>query len=568
MEYNTLMITGQKIFRNDSLTFGQAYDQNMQPIYEVTAAGLANFTVLEDGTRLQNFTQSSSPDFTSLLPVGDRLFSFVHFESPTPSAIYMLELEQDVGTCQLRAIAMTPVDWSDWGGLWTPCAGSVTPWNTHLGSEEYEPDALAFSVATSVEDIANYAALKNIQAFMRYFGKYPNDTSLEDIKELFLPYRYGHATQLTANPNGTYKAEKLYALGRQSWELPYVMPDNRTVYGTDDGDNTMFTRFVADEPNNLTCGQLYGGNFTQLSDLNGGNFTINWIDLGHACASEIQPHSDNTTFLDIFDYAPQNSTTPCEPGFTSVNTGMLNGAECLRLRPGMEQIASRFETRRYLAYLGGTTEFTKWEGITFSPEHGQFGMLYTAMSRIEGSMEDSSNKGNVSDTSADDGGPNHIRIPWNRCGCVYQLEVDADYVATQMYSLICGNTKNNTDKDNKCDINSIAAPDNLSMMRGHNQMIIGEDTEDHQNDVVWLYSFDTASIRRMQTTPYGSETTSAYWHEDINTCAYWISVVQHPYGESDMERVLELPSSGKAARVGYLGPLRAASAGGAVTTAG
>ena len=48
-----------------------------------------------------------------------------------------------------------------------------------------------------------------------------------------------------------------------------------------------------------------------------------WIDLGHACASEIQPHSDNTTFLDIFDYTPQNSTAPCEPGFTSVNTGNI-----------------------------------------------------------------------------------------------------------------------------------------------------------------------------------------------------------------------------------------------------
>lgn len=44
--------------------------------------------------------------------------------------------------------------------------------------------------------MANYAALKNIQAFMRYFGKYPNDTSLADIQELFLPYRYGHATQV------------------------------------------------------------------------------------------------------------------------------------------------------------------------------------------------------------------------------------------------------------------------------------------------------------------------------------------------------------------------------------
>ena len=49
---------------------------------------------------------------------------------------------------------------------------------------------------------------------------------------------------------------------------------------------------------------------------------------------------------------------------------MPNGAECLMIRPGMELIASRFETRRYLALLGGTTEFTKWEGLTFAPNHG------------------------------------------------------------------------------------------------------------------------------------------------------------------------------------------------------
>lgn len=32
------------------------------------------------------------------------------------------------------------------------------------------------------------------------------------------------------------------------------------------------------------------------------------------------------------------------------------------------------------------------------------------MSRIEASMEDMSNKGNVSDSGADEGGPNHIRL--------------------------------------------------------------------------------------------------------------------------------------------------------------
>lgn len=51
-----------------------------------------------------------------------------------------------------------------------------------------------------------------------------------------------------------------------------------------------------------------------------------------------------------------------------------------------------------------------YAGITFAPDHGQNGMLYTSMSRIESSMEDMSTKGNVSDTSHDEGGPNHIRL--------------------------------------------------------------------------------------------------------------------------------------------------------------
>ena len=54
----------------------------------------------------------------------------------------------------------------------------------------------------------------------------------------------------------------------------------------------------------------------------------------------------------------------------------------------------------------------------------------------------------------------------------------------------------------------------------------------------------TTALRRIQTTPYGSESTSAYWYENINNCAYWISVIQHPYGESDQNRIKELPSTG------------------------
>ena len=52
------------------------------------------------------------------------------------------------------------------------------------------------------------------------------------------------------------------------------------------------------------------------------------------------------------------------------------------------------------------------------------------------------------------------------------------------------------------------------------------------------------SLKRLQTTPYGSETTSPYWYENINGCAYFVSVVQHPYEESDNARVTDNASTG------------------------
>ena len=58
-------------------------------------------------------------------------------------------------------------------------------------------------------------------------------------------------------------------------------------------------------------------------------------------------------------------------------------------------------------------------------------------------------------------------------------------------------------------------------------------------------AMQTKGLKRVQTTPFGAETTSAYWYEDINQCAYWMSVVQHPYGESDLGRAADPGSSGE-----------------------
>lgn len=106
---------------------------------------------------------------------------------------------------------------------------------------------------------------------------------------------------------------------------------------------------------------------------------------------------------------------------------------------------------------------------------------------------------------------------------------------------------------NTCDMDGLANPDNISYVPGRNTLIIGEDTESgHQNDAVWSLDLATQKLTRIETTPYGSETTSVYVYPNVGGHGYLMSVVQHPYGESD-EKQLRQPADAKA-YMGYIGP--------------
>jgi hypothetical protein len=110
--------------------------------------------------------------------------------------------------------------------------------------------------------------------------------------------------------------------------------------------------------------------------------------------------------------------------------------------------------------------------------------------------------------------------------------------------------------NNKCDIDGIANPDNVTYMVGRDILIIGEDTgSGHQNDFIWAYNVKTQKLTRIQTTPYGSETTSPYFYPNINGWGYLTSVIQHPYGESDQDKLSDPADA--AAYTGYVGPFPA-----------
>ena len=57
---------------------------------------------------------------------------------------------------------------------------------------------------------------------------------------------------------------------------------------------------------------------------------------------------------------------------------------------------------------------------------------------------------------------------------------------------------------NQCDVNNISNPDNL-VVDSQGNLWIGEDTSNHENNVLWMY--DGATLQRFGTVPVGGETT-------------------------------------------------------------
>ncbi len=511
ISYNTIIRSGDILNGN---TYGLIYDKNGSPVIET------------DGSQMV----SVSSDFASLLPIGNKLFMVSHFET-RPAAMYITELDQDEATGKLTALNTKNIDFSAFNGLWVPCAGSVTPWNTHLGSEEYPPNAAAIDengyIDSYYEPMANYVG--------------------GDLTALN-PYDYGWVPEIEVlDENGNVKVQKHYTMGRFAHELSYVMPDKKTVYQSDDGTNGVFYKFVADTAGDLSAGTLYAAKWNQTSSVGGGTANITWVDLGHATNEEIKAALDaKYKFGDIFTVADRNTDNTCPTGFIPSNWAYKN--ECLKINDGMEKIASRLESGRYAGMMGATTEFSKMEGITYNPQNHE---MYMAMSRTEKGMEDYKYD-NQTEDKYDKGGPNHIRLQErNHCGVVYKMALDG-YNITTMESLVEGEGMEADASGNTCRLDKISMPDNVTFIPNTDTLIIGEDTSYHQNDMIWAYNLTSKNLTRIQTTPYGSETTSPYYYPNINGFGYLTSVVQHPFGESDQDQLTN-PDEAKA-YTGYIGP--------------
>jgi secreted PhoX family phosphatase len=476
-----------------------------------------------------------------------------------PMAMNLTVLDQDPATGVLTPIHMSDVDCSPVDGLWIPCNGSLTPWMTHLGSEEYEPDARVFEK-------------KPLEAMNLYLGT-PGKTAAQGGAN---PYHYGHLVEVTVGPDGSTKVAKHLAMGRLSFELGDVMADRKTVYIGDDGDDVIRAMFVADKAGDLGAGTLYSAKWLQVDGKEFGKATLKWIRLGHASDAQVKAIIDKgTRFSDIWEVASADAVKAdpakhrgFKPLLVYTGTGGETKLEFYRLKPRMEQAAAFLETRRYAAYVGATTEFTKMEGQAHNIADRK---LYTVISYIRKGMIEGQNKDRPNDDISLAGDQKDFA-----CGAIYESTlaggqtdsqgqpIASDWVAADMVALVHGRKQAPgaaVGTYDKCATEMIANPDNIRYAEGMRTLFVGEDSANHLNNFLWAYNVDSKSLVRLFSAPAGGEVTGLNFHEDVNGRSYITANVQHPGAAEDLSDYPEQVKSslGRAVDqrgiVGYFGAL-------------
>lgn len=514
LSYTVLFQTPDKV--GSEFAAGQLFDAKGQPIKDPNG----------------DFVVAETPDANSLLVVGGKPFLVTHHEydwlladgqdvekakgwhERMPMSMTLTALEQ-AKDGKLTAKSVKPIDFSSVDGLWIPCAGGPTPWGTHLGSEE---DYDLYFQAVDGKKLHDRAT-NGLKALTEVYFRGEKQAN---------PYAYGHIPEVTVNADGSTKVVKHYSMGRATWELARIAPDERTAYFGDDGDHVAFFMYVADKARDLSAGTLYVAKFKQTSDKDGGAGDLSWIKVGHATDAEVKAMIDKgLTFDDIFEATTSEATPDWEAkGFKRVRVGH-SGDEYLKLKPGMERAAAFLESRRAAAMLGATTEFNKMEGVTYDPLKKN---LYLAISYLEKGM------------LKEDGAPqDDIRLPKISAGATFEIALSggqkdssgaaiaSDWVGTKMSvpAALLGEDIKADALGNTANPDKIANTDNVFFSPAMRTLFVGEDSGLHANNFLWAYNVDTKKLSRLLSLPSGAESTGLSVVDDLNGHAYITSNNQH-----------------------------------------
>ncbi len=533
LKYQPFFVTGDQVpdGKGASVLAGGYVNALGQPIIDASVPGKERqfFSDSPDGSSLLALPNAGAATLPGLK--GKAVFAVVQFEynsadqsgastyGALPSPIAVLTLDQDPATGQLSLLKYHNVDTSPAHGLWITCGASLSPWNTHLSSEEYEPDAAFIDTNTQ-------------------FKAYSKNTFGDESKAN--PYHYGHLPEVTVNPDGTASIKKHYCLGRISHELIQVMPDQRTAIMGDDYTNGGFFMFVADKEKDLSAGTLYvakvGAGFS--IDPAAAGAPLSWIKLGHATSAEIEQLANTLKASDIIAVS---KTDPLDASYTKI---FCDGkANWVKVVPGQEKAAAFLETHRYANLAGASMSFTKMEGTTVNAKDK---VAYSALQNIQASMV----RGNAAwreslnvtvEKALVAGGVLAHTLAGGQKDTGGEA-INSEWVPVQTKALLVGEDIAADALGNTSNPNTIGNPDNLKFSEKLRTLFIGEDSGTHVNNFLWAYNVDTKLLSRVLSVPAGAESTGLHAVDEINGWTYIMSNFQHPG-----EFVSAMPAEARAA---------------------
>ncbi len=446
-----------------------------------------------DGEVLIN--ENHNPDFNGFVATGaGEGYLFTNWEL-IPGGMSRLKIKKDT-TGQWAVEEAMMVDFSSVMGTGANCFGSVSPWGTPLTAEEWiiADDMNNTSSGWNHSDPSQVSPYLegNIADMSAYINGNSGGTVFPNT------YRYGYIVEVTDPTTASPVPIKHFTLGRVQHENSVVMPDERTVYTTQDDTGGVLLKFVADAAQDLSSGTLYAAKLTQDDSKEPAvtGFDVTWVELATANNAQIEAwiaeydnisqddyvegQSNYLTVADVQAWANGDATYPTvENGGSTVTAG----------RP-MDDRAAFLETRQASKYAGATAEFRKLEGININQKRAKEAVEGVDLIAGEVVTEAYMYFGNsdMDNTMIDDEGDIQLDDRVKDCGAVYRLPLLANYDTNRIEPVLVGSTyRSSLDKPARCDANNITQPDNVMVM-DDGRILIGEDaSSERSNDTLWMY---------------------------------------------------------------------------------
>lgn len=457
------------------------------------AAGTKKLGVIENFSGDVEIVDTDMPDFNAYLPHptnANEGYLFTNWEQ-LPGGMSRMHLKKENGAWGVLDAMM--VDFDDVKGTAANCFGSVSPWGTPLTSEEW---VVYSSVDSTTEASWNDPAKANNTS-----DRVGRMWQLSD--EASNPYDFGYIVEIT-NPLTTPVPVKQYTIGRYEHENSTVMPDEKTVYSSQDDTGGVLFKFIADTAKDLSVGTLYGAKLIQDSGSNDpaiAGFKVDWIELAHSDNATIkgwinefndigtdQYVEDETSYMTVKDVEAWAEWVEAGRPAGTLYPTVADGGGKVTAGKAMDDRAAFLESRQAARQLDATAEWRKLEGISINYKR--------VKEAVEGSDEIKNERVDVaymyignaetSKTMIDGEGDIQLSDRVNKCGAVYRAQILMDYDISYIEPVLTGSTyHSNLDGAAKCDENGLTNPDNVIVL-DDGRILIGEDGA-RPNNTLWMY---------------------------------------------------------------------------------